>query len=282
MSHARLALSLLTATDDEKPEETARKLGELNHTRQVTEKEILTDIERYLQDYPDVLEKNSLVLAHTGWHGGLVGIVAAKLVDRYFKPVILFSERNGVCKGSARSIPGFNLFDGLNRCATLLEKFGGHSMAAGLTLKKENLDRFWETFDADVQTWTDPVDFKPVLRIDHTIDFHAIDDRLLYDLDRLHPFGTDNREPLLSARNVIIHASSVVGKTHRRMRLIQKTGIKSQAFDAIYFNAGADYSAPGALHEIAFRLQWNRWNGKQKPQLVIEDMRPQPQPEGRP
>ncbi|MFH0731214.1 MAG: single-stranded-DNA-specific exonuclease RecJ [Pseudomonadota bacterium] len=271
IGHANSAIELLMTRDADKAAHLADTLNKLNTERRSIENAMLKQILERLMTYPDLNRKPALILSDPNWHEGVLGIVAAKLVDRYYRPVILISTRNGAGKGSARSIPGFNLHDGLLKAAGCLESFGGHAAAAGLSIKKENIARFTSQFENIVKENTRPEAFIPVVTIDQEITFDQISPLLADELERLQPFGEGNPEPLFSARNIRIAYSQMMGGVHRRMRLTQPGTQSSQALHAIQFNVAPAPSASEHLDQIAFRLRWNRWNGKKTLQLLIEE-----------
>ncbi len=270
MSHAEIALALLTTKDMMAAEKIAGDLCRLNQNRQIIEKEILDDIARYMADYPDSARKNlTIVMAHQQWHEGLLGIVAAKIANRYYRPVVLISNRNGIGKGSARSIPGFDLYHALSLCSDDFEAFGGHQMAAGITIKSEKINQFRQNFEETVKTLSNPEDFIPTHLIDVELDFHLITDRLMDELATLQPYGTSNQEPLFMATRVNILSSRVVGDHHLKLQLGQGNG---KVLDAIFFNAPPEYYNVKTVDRIAFKLHWNRYNGRQSVQAVVVDM----------
>lgn len=274
MEHAGMGVELFTTANLATAREIAGKLNDLNAKRQKTEKFILDLIEAYLENTSSLLANKSLVLTdhHSphAWNPGVLGIVASRLVRKYFRPVVLIACQNGTGKGSARSIPGFNLYDGLSGCGHLLENFGGHAMAAGLKIRTNRLARFRDAFDAIVRQNTVADDFTPVLMIDHELNFDDIDAALLDDLESLKPFGQDNPEPFFMARNISVVSSKIVGGCHRKMVLGQSGQYTPKRFAAIQFNIDAKANPPDFFDRIAYRLRWNRWNHTQTVQLVIE------------
>ena len=262
MSHAKTAVELLTATNFGIARQIANTLNKMNLKRQGTQKEIFEEILKYIKDHPELLDKNTLVLENHGWHEGVLGIVASKLVERHFCPVVLISLKNGIGKGSARSIPGFNLYEGLLACSNELESFGGHSMAAGLTIKAENIASFKKKFKSIIHETTAPEDFVPNILIDYELDFDEITAELIDELENLKPFGMGNNEPLFMAKNVKVSSSKIVGKNHRRMILMQPGSKTYQSFHAIRFNTDPETAFNESFDRVAFRLHWNRWNGK--------------------
>ena len=271
LSHASLAVELLTTKRMDRAVKIAASLNHMNRKRRRVETEMLAQIEDYLKVNPSLLQKNTLVLAHPDWHLGILGIVASRIMKKYFCPVVLITKADGVGRGSARSIPGVNLYDGLCVCSGDLESFGGHSMAAGLRIKTEKIDRFESKFENFVGDVTTPYDFIPKLTIDYELAFDDISERLIDEIESLNPFGTGNPEPIFMARNIRVVSSKIVGNHHRRMLLKQSGGNTGNTFHAIHFNANTGTPLEEGFDRIAFRLRWNRWNGRKTAQIIVEE-----------
>lgn len=272
IAHAHTAIELLTTQDPEKAARIAMALNQTNEKRRSTQQDIFKQIQERLATQPNLNKKPAIILSDPHWHQGVLGIVAAQLAERYYRPVILLTTQNGIGKGSARSIPAFNLYEGLAQTSALLESFGGHAGAAGLTIKTENISRFRDAFENTVKNNTEPEAFVPVITIDQEISFDQITEQLADELERMQPFGDGNPEPLFMARNLRVSYSQVIGGAHRRMRLIQPSAGSTQPIHAIQFNVRSIQPAPETLDRIAFRLRWNRWNGKKTLQLLVEEM----------
>jgi single-stranded-DNA-specific exonuclease len=223
---------------------------------------------RKIEDHPQLLDQKTIVLADRSWHEGVLGIVATKLAAQYYRPVILIAMDNEIGKGSGRSIPGVDLFSALNRCAPVLDKFGGHCMAAGLTIKAENINQLRAGLEAAATELTQTYDYQPRLKIDSEIQFNEISPRLLDELENLAPFGADNPAPLFMARDVRVKTAAVVGRQHRRMALYQCT--PEPLLNAMQFNIRPDRQKTVFFNRLAFRLQWNRFNETKQIQLVVE------------
>jgi single-stranded-DNA-specific exonuclease len=250
----------------------ANSLNRMNRKRRSVETKMLAQIEDHLKVNPSLLGKNTLVLARPDWHLGILGIVASRLVKKYCCPVVLITSSDGVGKGSARSIPGVNLYDGLCACAGDLESFGGHSMAAGLKIKTEKIERFKSKFENVVGDITTPDDFIPKITIDYELSFDDISEGLIDQIESLNPFGTGNPEPIFMATNITVVSWKMVGKHHRRMLLKQSGGNTGNTFNAIHFNADTGIPVKQKFDRIAFRLRWNRWNGRKTAQIIIEEI----------
>jgi single-stranded-DNA-specific exonuclease len=271
IDHASTAVELLTAKNIKTARKIAHSLNRLNQDRRNIENKILAEVNNHLKNNQHLLRKNTLVLVHQDWHLGILGIVASRLIKRYFRPVVLITTADGIGKGSARSIPEVNLYEGLSACAKNIENFGGHPMAAGLKIKTENIDPFRIHFENIVSRMAKPADFIPKIAIDYKLDFVNISDKLIDELESLKPFGIANLEPLFMTKEVDIVSSKRVGKNHRQMVLGQKIGKTGKTFNAIQFNVDTRTPSKGTFDQIAYRLRWNRWNGRKNAQIVIED-----------
>ena len=272
MDHAARAVELLATEDTEYAASTARTLNLLNQKRQQLEKGTLTEIEDYLKINPSLLRRRSLVLSQDGWHAGLLGIVASRIMDRYYRPVVLIATEAGLGKGSARSIPGVNLYGALAGCETLLESFGGHALAAGLKIRRENIAEFQQKFESAIEEITQPEQLEPKVEIDCELNFNSISAGLIDELESLMPFGAGNPEPLFMSGGVQVVSSKIVGSRHRRMVLKQGSGRNSPTFQAIHFNVDDSNVREDRFAHLVYKLQWNRWNGNRTAQIVVEDL----------
>jgi single-stranded-DNA-specific exonuclease len=272
IDHANRAAELLLTTNRKTAKKIVVSLNGLNNQRKEAENAILKEIQRHLSDNPEELLRDSLILAGQDWHEGVLGIAAARLVTRYHKPVVLISTRSRIGKGSGRSIPQFNLYEALSTsCANQLVNFGGHSMAVGLSIHPGNIDRFKSIFDRYAHNILHGLDTSAEVLIDRELDFHEINGQLIDDIDSLKPFGNGNNEPMFMSRNVRVKKCQIVAERHRRMVLEQTEGTKKRSFSAIQFNVNAELNPPESFDRMAFRLQWNRWNGRKNIQLLVEE-----------
>lgn len=268
MAHARTAFDLLSAQSMKTAHEIAETLDQLNRRRQAIEHQIYDQIIRQLNSRPDLLERKTLVLANDKWHEGVLGIVAARLATNFHRPAVLVSTRDGIGKGSGRSIPGIDLYHALDNCRNLLDKFGGHRMAAGLTVHHDNIRKLQAAFERTVDQLS-PVEMVETITVDAEIRFDQINPQLVTDLERLEPFGEANPAPIFVSKNVTVTSAAIFGGRHRKMTL-QQRGVDSAPVDAIQFNLTPDTPRAENFDQLAFRLQWNRHNGKRQIQIVVE------------
>ena len=271
MDHASIALKLLMTDNIATARQLAQSLNGLNDRRQEQEKAVLNDILSDFQHHPERLKKRTLVCWDSKWHQGVLGIVASRITERYFRPVALVAMKGNLGKGSARSIPGLDLFSALQSCQHCLEDFGGHSMAAGLTIRSDKLREFQDSFEKAVTQMTCPEDWIPKLIIDAEIELADITENLIDEIEKLSPFGSGNPEPLFAAQNVKVVSSKMVGRNHRKMMLTQDNIPNPKAISAIRFNATGPLLNQTSFDRIAFRLRWNRWNNNKSIQLIVED-----------
>ncbi len=221
MGKAEEALDLLLSKDIYQVNDLTKKLNEHNKERQETEKNIFKEvIEKINKDHLD--EHPVIVVAGEHWHHGVIGIVSSKVSEMYFKPSILLSiEEDGIGKGSGRSIPGFDLHDALMKCSKkgVIEKFGGHSMAVGITVKKENIEKFAEEFEK-VAKEAKIDEIMPIINIDAKIDLNDINKEMVESLNKLEPFGEGNEMPIFAFKNLKIDSIRALSEgKHIKMTL---------------------------------------------------------------
>lgn len=274
IAHAGLAVDLLTADRMDTARRLAQTLNQLNAGRQEIERGIWEDLEAMIARQPELLKNQTLVLARPEWHEGVIGIAASKMTGRYHRPVVLIALKGRSGRGSARGIPGIDLFACLSACRPHLEELGGHVQAAGLRIDADRLPDFQRAFEAAVRAAAGPDAFVPQLRIEAEVGLESVSEDLADQLEQLMPFGTGNPEPLFMARQVAVVASSRVGEHHRRFVLRPAGRTAHRTFQAIHFHADLRQEAPAHFERVAYKLRWNHWNGSRTLQLVIEDVSP--------
>jgi single-stranded-DNA-specific exonuclease len=274
MGHANLAVQLLTDADPSKALEIARYLDQQNRARQAIEKRIVDEavaqIERNGYGRP---EFRGIVLGAEGWHAGVIGIVASRIVDRFHRPTVLIALNNGLGQGSGRSINGFHLTRALEHCSDHLESFGGHEMAAGVKLRSEKLDGFRESFISCVNSTIDPALLVPELPMDCEAELAHMSHALVAEMKRLGPFGHGNRRPLLCCRGVTLAGPPRrVGKGGDHLQLYVKQGRNHMKCIAFGYGAMFDKLQPGMLIDLAVEPQLNEYNGRTSVELAVKDM----------
>ncbi len=267
--HARMACELLLTDNRQKADSLARALCRLNNRRQSMEQDLLETILQRLPHPPGQGAQPVMVMDGNGWHEGILGIVASRLVRQYNRPAVVISTRNGMGKGSARSIDGIDLSAALARCADLLDRFGGHPLAAGLSLPTANIAAFRSRLETVVGEMRADLGAEPALSIDAQVPLETITPELMNSLDRLEPFGQGNPYPLFMDTGVRVHASRTVGDRHHQMVLECGSG-NGGRHPAIQFNATGLPQGVDRLKKIAYRPQWNYWNGRKSLQLIVK------------
>ncbi len=271
LADARLSVELLTTDDAARAEQLAAALDQENRTRQSIEQEILNEAIHAVERLPEFEARRSIVLASAEWHPGVIGIVASRLVERFYRPTVLIAidAATSLGRGSGRSIRGFNLHAAFKTCSHTLVGFGGHRMAAGLSIQAEQVSAFAEAFEAAVRDVTGPDDFIAETTIDAEISLEEIDDQLLTDLARLEPHGPSNAEPIFLARQVTVQSRRVVGESHLRLFLRQG----GRGFPAIGFGLADAPIDQGATLDVLVSPEYNEWNGSVTLQLRLRDFR---------
>lgn len=220
-----------------------------------------------------MLLRKSTVLHDASWHKGVVGIVASRLIEKYYRPTIILTDSGEKVAGSARSVLGFNVYEAIDQCKDLLENYGGHFYAAGLTMKKENVEAFSLRFEEVVATSITDEMLVPEITIDAVVDFKDITQKFYGIICQMEPFGPENMRPVFIAKKVYETGKSrIVKETHIKFELMQH-GI---TMDGIGFGLADkfDMLKPNQPIDVAFTLDENEWNGIKRLQLRVIDIRP--------
>jgi single-stranded-DNA-specific exonuclease len=276
MSTPDIATRLLLAVDEAASDEVrqlALQLDAENIRRREEEAEILTAAKKIVQTDPEVGSRSVLVVAGDGWHRGVIGIVASKLVDAFHRPAIVLSIQDGVAHGSCRSIPRFDMLGSLERCAHLFVRFGGHTQAAGLTMDASRVSELRRAINVVADETLGPEDLMPRLRIDGDLSFRSITGPVAEGIVSLAPFGAGNPRPVFAARAVeIIDGPRKLKERHLKMALKQEGRI----FRAIAWRAAERHEyleAHKAALDVAFSLEQNQYNGETFVELTLADIR---------
>ena len=276
MSTPDLATQLLLATNETEGDlarRLAAQLGEENERRQAHEAEIVAEARKIVESDVRVGAHNVLVVAGDGWHRGVIGIVASKLKETFYKPTIVLSIEDGLAHGSCRSIPAFDMLGALDATADLLEKYGGHKQAAGLTLPADRIGEFRERINAIGLERLEPTDLMPRLTIDGPLGLAAITSRVIAGLEQLAPFGTGNPRPVFGADGVeLVGELRRIKDRHVKVRVRQD----GRQFDAIAWRA-AERADEWAAHrhsmQLAYSLEKQTFRGETTVELRVEDLR---------
>ncbi|MBU1102791.1 single-stranded-DNA-specific exonuclease RecJ [Patescibacteria group bacterium] len=292
MDHASLAFRLLMTQDYQEAKVLAEKINEQNQQRQKLTDKIVAEVETRIKNYQ--ADKNQPVVVETdkNWSPGVVGLVAGKIADRYHRPVFIFKEDEKVSRGSARSIPTFDIIEAIGQCSQLLKEFGGHPGAAGVSLENKNLSAFKEKINQIAREKLKPEDLIPAAQIDSELEPAEVNWELFDELEHLEPFGRGNDPPVFLLKNLEIANLRVVGNGSKHLKLELKSDkLANKVFHAIGFNLAARLSSPAAQTiggqakngndnlktgdkiDIIFELIADEWNGTRNLQLKIIDIK---------
>jgi single-stranded-DNA-specific exonuclease len=270
LDDATRAVELLLCREREPALQLAAELDAGNAERQAIERDILEEARERVAAIPRDPGRKSIVLASAQWHAGVIGIVASRLVELYHLPTVLISLQDGSGKGSARSIPRFDLYGALCECAPCLRKFGGHKYAAGLSLDGDAVEEFAQRFDLVAAGCLTADDLIPELHIDAELPHEGITPEMAGLLLQLGPFGAGNPEPTILLRDMRVAEKRVLKDKH--LKLILEAG--GRRFDAIGFNMADRAPETDRIDCVCF-LQMNEWNGRRALQLRLRDFREQ-------
>lgn len=269
VSHARICVSLLLDNEPASTEKTAHMLDQLNSKRQQIEKEIFQDIEKRFYHNPELLDSKLLFLWDDLWDPSVLGIVASKLSKTHTIPTILLSSAGELATGSCRSINNINIYKALKTQESMLVKFGGHAMASGLTVKKDNLDELGRNLNDHIASISSDSDFQKQINIDAVLDFDDITYDLAAQLAQLRPFGTDNPEPVFLCKDIKVISSFTIGTNHRKMFLSKASSSSGNVVEAFQFNVGDSDDHPFHYPEIIFKLKINKFKAFTA-QIILE------------
>jgi len=272
------AVELLVSNDSKIAAEISREISSFNNERRSVDRSITTEAMRMISDDPRSVNARTTVLYDPLWRKGVIGIVASRLTETYYRPTVILTESNGFATGSARSVQGYDLHQAIEACSDLLESFGGHMFAAGLTLKKENIQKFREKFEEYVNSTISEEQLIPQVLIDEELTFSEINEDFYKGLTRFQPFGPDNMSPIFQSCHVFDSGTGrMVGSSgeHLKLDLCQEsTGTRT--FPAIAFGQANhfEYIKSGKPFDICYSIELNEFRGVKNLQLNIKDIRP--------
>jgi single-stranded-DNA-specific exonuclease len=274
MGHARLAVELLTTENEVRAIQIAQYLKDQNRRRQKCQQDMFKVVkQRIIQAGLNHPDRKTIVLADDNWHPGVIGIVASKVIDTFYRPTILLSTTNGLGQGSGRSIAGFNLHAALTACAEHLEVFGGHEMAAGLKVRTDKISEFTEAFEAYAHANLEQESLKSFLEIDAQARISDFNERLMRELAWLEPFGEGNPKPVFATRGVkLIAPPRRVGSRNDHLQI--SIGDGGGAVRCIGFGMGPleKKLLEADTFSVAFEPQYNTYNGQTSLQFVLSDI----------
>ncbi len=269
LTHAMEAVNVLLGKKEDL-KELADALGVSNTARKELDKQITEEACDLILEDHRYFEKNSTVLYKESWHKGVIGIVASRLIERYYRPTVLLTKSEGKWVGSARSVAGFNLYEALEACQEHILQFGGHRYAAGLTIKEEMLPAFSLAFETIVSERITPAQKEPLLEIDQQISFDQLDDRFIRLMQRMGPFGPMNMRPVFISREVEVLEAMILKEAHVRLLLKQN----GKVFTAMGFQLAEKWEALNCLSlDIAFQPTFNTWKDRTSINLILKDIR---------
>lgn len=272
LGNANFGVDLLTTKDRQEAKKIAIDLDDNNRKRQLIEAKIMKEAEEILENDETYKDDEVLVIASDKWHHGVIGIVCSKLTEKYYKPSILLAIEDGKAKGSARSVEGFNIFESLIKTEQLLEKFGGHEQAAGLTLNEENLNEFRIRINQEAKPAMKDISKVKTFHIDLEVEEEDISLDTMADLRRIEPYGEGNPSPLFVFRGANIFSISKIGKNKEHLKMLIG---KDKPKEAIGFNMGHLYEQASTWEniDVLFEFQENAYMGKTIAQMRLKDIR---------
>lgn len=273
MGHANEAVKMLLSDEEFIADEQSALINLQNTERKSFDKEITLEALAIIEQDEVLINRKTTVVFQESWNKGVIGIVASRLTEKYYRPTIVLTHSNGNYTGSARSVIGYDLYEALVECSDLLIQFGGHKYAAGLTIAPENLSVFSDKFEQVVSNSIDPALLIPEINIDAEIDFTQIDGKFFRVLSQMAPFGPQNMAPIFTTKNVMLAGTpQIVGTNHLKINVKQQN---SSIFEAIGFNLGEfeKLLKPNQFFSICYTIEENNWKDKRRIQLNIKGIK---------
>lgn len=272
------AVNLLIEGNESLAEEFGSVIDGFNQDRKCIDRSVTQEAHDFIEAHAELKAAKSTVIYNPRWMKGIVGIVASRLIETYYRPTVVLTMSNGFVTGSARSVPGFDLYQAIESCSDLLENFGGHMYAAGLTMRPERVEEFTRRFNAYVEENIDPITLQPQVEIDSELFFSNITPAFRRDLNRFQPFGPGNPTPVFVTRGVVSHGETkLVGADceHLRMDLMQRQK-PNTTIQTIAFQQPTHYEWIRAGHpiDVCYQIVENHYRGSVSVQLRIKDIKP--------
>jgi len=273
IKHAKEAVRLLLSEEEQEANDFAFEINQHNSERRTFDSSITEEALFMIENDSWFTEARSTVLYKEDWHKGVIGIVASRCIEKYHRPTIILTQSHGKAAGSARSVPGFDVYEAIEECSELLEQFGGHTFAAGLTLPLENIDAFRKKFDQIVSSRILPDQLIPMINIDLELDLNAVTAKFYNILRQMGPFGPGNMTPVFESRNVMLAAQPVILKEKHIKFDVKQNG--SGIFTAIGFGMSHFYPEliQGKPFSICYNLEENNFRDKKTLQLFLKDIK---------
>jgi single-stranded-DNA-specific exonuclease len=277
MMNGREAVELMLARDEKSASEKSANIDQYNDERREMDRKITEEANAIINDFKDIDDHKGIVVYNPDWHKGVIGIVASRLTEKYYRPAVVLTKSAELITGSARSIGGFDMYKAIESCRDLLENFGGHTYAAGLSLREENLKEFIDRFMKIASEEVTPEQMIPQIDIDSVIQLKEVNHALMNDLKKMSPFGPNNEKPVFCSYNVYdFGTSKVVGKdgTHLKLELIDESSKIPTHAIAFGMSEHAEYITGIHPVDICYTIEENVYNGITSIQLTVRDIKP--------
>ena len=275
MDQGSFAVDILVSESEDNLPDMAIQIDADNNDRKLFDSNITKEAIAKIQNNQELINKKSTVLYNPDWHKGVIGIVASRLIDQFYKPTIILAKSNGLITGSARSVKGFNIYKAISKCEHLLEKFGGHMYAAGLSLKEENLEAFVTEFEKTVSEMIQPESETPCIDVDAVIQLNDIKPKFFNLLKQFEPFGPGNMSPVFISKQVFDTGyGKTVGAGNEHIKLYLKDDSTQQSFSAIAFQQAQHFNdiSNGNKFDVCYSIEENTFKGKTTIQVRIRDI----------
>jgi len=276
MMNGKEAVDLLLEKNEETAKEKSENINQYNDDRRELDKKMTDEAYALIDEDPKMADNKIIVVYHPEWHKGVIGIVASRLTEKYFKPAIVLTQSNGYISGSARSVTDFDIYRAIESCKDILINFGGHTFAAGVTLKQEQVDLFKSRIEAYSDEYMSEREAVQTLDIDMALKFNEINTKLVLDMKRMNPFGPDNTKPVFCSFGVRDSGTSkLVGRGLEHIKLDLVDDSTDEVIPAIAFGMHEynDYIKSGKPFDICYTIEENTYNNKTSIQLMIKDIR---------
>ena len=276
MMNGKEAVELLLSKDRATAKEKSESINQYNEERKELDKKITDEANAIIEEVQHKEDRKAIVVYNPNWHKGVIGIVASRLTEKYYRPAVVLTKSSGLITGSARSVMGFDIYKAIESCRDLLENFGGHTYAAGLSLKEENLEAFTERFQRIAAEEIIPERMIPQIDIDAVLDLREINQKFVSDLKKMSPFGPENQKPIFCSLDVKDYGTSkLVGKELEHIKLELIDGNSSTPIHAIAFGMHKHNEHIKSMKpfNICYTIEENTYNGNTSIQLMIKDIK---------
>ncbi|MEQ9423679.1 MAG: single-stranded-DNA-specific exonuclease RecJ [Cyclobacteriaceae bacterium] len=273
IDHARDAVRLLVANDQEEAKAIAAKVNKNNTVRKDFDKDITLEALISIDESEELKSRKSTVLYNADWHKGVIGIVASRCIEKYYRPTIILTQSNGKATGSARSVEGFDIYEAIASCSELLEQYGGHKFAAGLTMSIDNIEAFQQKFEEEVTKVITEDILTPKINVDCDLPIEKVDFKFFNILNQLGPFGPGNMEPIFSSSElVLVGQPKIMKDVHMKFYVRHKDG--KQSYEALAFGMAdmKDELIKSESIKLAYHLQKTTYMGNSSLQLMVKDI----------